>query len=390
MNIEKLTVADFDELLDTMNVCFSHGQEGYSFLDTLPAMWRHDNVVMGRHLAIKDGSRVAAAVGVYPLPTRVAGHNIMFATVGNVATRPEYRKKGYMKTLMTESMEELKRIGADVARLGGLRQRYNRYGFEKAGQSINFTISAKNVRDYYDSSLGHEREYTPMMSFRPIERGDNAALSFAQTAYANALQHTDRGDNQRFYDVTHAWKCTPWLAMFPDGSPAGFLSTYPNSGRVTEHYAYTPAIEYQMLLDFLSFKQLDSVSFSTASWDVELNRIAGRIAESVNVTTADNFKVIHFAKLANAALAQKATYAAIPDGLFTLSIVGGETIQFKDGSFQNVDGVPSELTLNNLDATRFLFGPLPPCSICNIPAKIRPVVEALLPLPLWWNYQDRV
>ena len=390
MKIVKLTASDYDELLDTMNVCFSHGQEGYSFLNTLPAMWRHDDTVMGRHVAIKDGDRVAAAVGIYPLQTRVAGHHIVFATVGNVATRPEYRNKGYMKALMTESMEELKRIGADVARLGGLRQRYNRYGFEKTGQNFSFTISAKNVRDYYDSSLGHEGEYKPMLSFRPISRDDDAALSFAQTVYANALQHTDRGENKRFYDVTHAWKCTPWLATFADGMPAGFLSNYPNSGRITEHYALSPTVEYQMLLDWLGFNHFDSISFATAPWDVDLNRMASKIAESINVTTADNFKIVHFAKVAQAMLSMKATYASLPDGEFTLAVNGMETIQYKDGSFQAVNDTSADLTLNHLDATRFLFGPLPPFSVCDIPAKIRPVVEALLPLPLWWNYQDRV
>ena len=390
MKIEKLTASDFDGLLDTLNACFARGQEGYTFLDTLPAMWRHDDTAMGRHLAIRDGDRVAAVVGVYPLQTRVAGHDVLFATVGNVGTRPEYRNSGYMKALMMESMEELKRLGADVARLGGMRQRYNRYGFEKTGQNFCFTISAKNVRDYYDSSLGHEGEYTPKLSFRPISRDDNAALSFAQTVYANAPQHTDRGDNQRFFDVTHAWKCTPWLATFADGMPAGFLSNYPNSGRITEHYALSPTVDYQMLLDWMAFMKFDSVTFGTAPWDVELNRKAGKIAETVSVATADNFKIIHFAKVAMAMLAMKATYAAIPDGQFSLAINGGETIQYKDGMFKAVEGVTADLTLNNLDATRFLFGPLPPSSVCDIPAPIRPVVEALLPLPLWWNYQDRV
>jgi hypothetical protein len=295
-----------------------------------------------------------------------------------------------MKALMTESMEELKRLGADVARLGGMRQRYNRYGFEKAGQNFSFTISAKNVRDYYDSSLGHEGEYKPMLSFRPITRDDDVALSFAQTVYANAPQHTDRGDNQRFFDVTHAWKCTPWLATFPDGMPAGFLSNYPNSGRVTEHYALSPTVDYQMLLDWMAFMKFDSVTFATAPWDVELNRKAGKIAETVSVATADNFKIVHFAKVAMAMLAMKATYAAIPDGQFSLAINDMETIQAMDGMFKAVEGVTADLTLNNLDATRFLFGPLPPSSVCDIPAPIRPVVEALLPLPLWWNYQDRV
>ncbi len=145
-----------------------------------------------------------------------------------------------------------------------------------------------------------------------------------------------------------------------------------------------------MLLDWLTSNSFDSISFATAPWDVDLNRMVSKIAESINVTTADNFKIIHFAKVAMAMLAAKATYASIPDGQFTLSIIGGETIQYKDGMFKNVDGIASDLTLNNLDATRFLFGPLPPSSVCDIPAAIRPVVEALLPLPLWWNYQDRV
>ena len=145
-----------------------------------------------------------------------------------------------------------------------------------------------------------------------------------------------------------------------------------------------------MLLDWLTTNSFDSISFATAPWDVDLNRMVSKIAESINVTTADNFKIIHFAKVAQAMLSMKATYASIPDGEFTLAINGMETIQYKDGMFKKVDDVTADLTLNNLDATRFLFGPLPPSSVCDIPTKIRPVVEALLPLPLWWNYQDRV
>ena len=114
------------------------------------------------------------------------------------------------------------------------------------------------------------------------------------------------------------------------------------------------------------------------------------VAERLFFLAVDNFKIIHFAKVAMAMLSMKATYASLPDGEFTLAVNGMETIQYKDGSFQSINDASADLTLNHLDATRFLFGPLPPSSVCDIPAKIRPVVEALLPLPLWWNYQDRV
>jgi predicted acetyltransferase len=146
--IERLTAKDYDELLHLLNTVF-HKEEGNTFDVFLPVMWERTDERMSKHLAIRENGKIVAVVGVYPLPAKIYGEEIMFSTIGNVATLPEFEGRGMMKALMSQALLEAKRMGIDVARLGGARQRYNRYGFERAGVDYVFKLNRKNIIDYY-------------------------------------------------------------------------------------------------------------------------------------------------------------------------------------------------------------------------------------------------
>lgn len=142
-NIERLRASDYDELLDLLNRAFGFpDQDGFE--RKLPAMWRRDEESMSKHLAIRSDGAIRSVVGVYPLEVHIAGHKFLFATCGNVCTDTAFRNRGFMNELMTAATDELKAMGAVAARLGGQRQRYERFGFETVGTTVSRTLSIKN------------------------------------------------------------------------------------------------------------------------------------------------------------------------------------------------------------------------------------------------------
>lgn len=85
----------------------------------------------------------------------------------------------------------------------------------------------------------------------------------------------------------------------------------------------------------------------------------------------------------------KASCCPLPEGEFILAIEGYGTVRIfvekgKTGC-ERTDKEP-HLTLDRMQAARFLFGPLAP----EYTAKTDDLPAGWLPLPLSWNGQDRV
>ncbi|MBP5639304.1 MAG: GNAT family N-acetyltransferase [Victivallales bacterium] len=388
--IEHATADDYDELLDTLNSAFKKPPEK-SFLQALPVMWRRTDEAMRKHLIIRDGARIAAVVGVYPFTVFIGKHKLLFSTVGNVGTRPEYEGRGMMRALFTAAMEEARAIGTDVARLGGQRQRYNRYGFDIAAQQYSFNITRKNISAYFDGSFEPGTKYEPKLTFRPITADDTAALAFAQSLQTVAPIHVDRGDTRRFYDVLIAWQNVPYVAEDANGKMVGYVSASHDFTGLAEHFALTPELHFQMLLDWVTHHEdIPYVAFVNSPYDICLNRLLTKMADGWYISSPSRFMVMDFRKLAEAALDLRAELIApAPKGRLILKIEGYGTLDFTDGTVSSTDAAPM-MTLNHLAATRFLFGQLSPMSIADIPYEARTYASALFPLPLSWNNQDRV
>ena len=135
----------------------------------LPKMCVPDDEHMGKHQAIKENGKNVAVAGIYLLPVKIAGKELMFSTVGNIATAPEVEGKGYMSTLVKEAMQELERLGADASRLSGDRQRYNRFGYEVAGITYNYVLCPCNVK-YFNPKFESD------ISFAPVSAEDTEML----------------------------------------------------------------------------------------------------------------------------------------------------------------------------------------------------------------------
>ena len=119
IEIRKLKKEDMEELFDLLNHTFGHkyGRPMHFDLEQ-PKMWVKDDLHMERHIAVFEDGKMAAVVGIYPLPCVIGGEEFLFCTTGNVATLPEYEGKGYFSKLFPLAIEEAKRIGSDYIVVG--------------------------------------------------------------------------------------------------------------------------------------------------------------------------------------------------------------------------------------------------------------------------------
>ena len=384
MEIVRLKKENYDELIGLLNLVFSiKNNKEMSFEAELPKMCVRDDEHMGRHFGIFENGMLVAAIGAYLLPVTIAGEKLLFSTVGNIATHPDYQGKGYMNMLIERAMQELDDMGADASRLGGLRLRYNRFGYESCGRMYQFSLNEHNRKGKFPNA--HEG-----VVVERIQRDDLATLQAVKALHDSCEISVEREADNDYYDVYAAmvaWKNIPYAAK-KDGRVIGYFCTNERGDVLAENYAESLDAMVQMLCAWQ--KQIGgTIYFYVYPHQMEYVRLFYEVCESVGIKCPCHFKFIHWEKVVGAFLRLKATYSQLPYGELTIEIKEYGTIRL----FVNEQGVGCEkttkqadVTLNKLQAARYLFGILPP----ECTGETNALAKAWLPLPLSWNLQDRV
>ena len=382
LRAQRLTAADRSEVLSVLNRSFSTDTHTADFERNLPIMWAGEHDYMARHLGIRENGRLIALLGVYPLPVKVGGHDLLFSTVGNVATLQEARGKGCMRILMDAAMQELSRIGADASRLDDLRSRYNRFGYDHAGTTIHFTLTKRNAA-----------ENPPAHPFRfaPIAQDDRRAVLFARSCQQRGQLYALRQTHTDFDLSMRAWQNIPYLALDAAGKPAGYLCASADGACIAEAAAAEDRNLMNILCSFLLERNLPALSFTLAPWASSSVRAAFEICENWTIRPASMFKVIHWDRVAGALLDVSASLRPLPEGTARIAIEGWGTLELTVSGGRGYavrSHSPADLSLDARAATQLLFGPLLPASLLHLPESSP--LASWLPLPLSWNGQDRV
>ena len=380
--IVRLTSADYDQAIDFLDLVFSQNARPHHFEKMLPRLGTPE--AMAHHFALKRDGRIRAMLGVYPLETLIDGERFLFSTTGNVATHWHERGKGYMSHLLDRAMMELHDIGADASRLGGHRQRYNRYGFELAGTSVAMSLTAHNVQGV---------ECAPL-EFRPVTQNDTETLALIRSLHMRSAMAVDRGDNNSLYRVLTAWEAQSFAAFDENGSFAGSIVLAQGGGNIAELEAVSPSLAERMLISWINSHPTGSLSFTLPPWETETIARLSRHCQSLSLNPASQFKIISWTRIISALGRIKSRIRAlnggeciidIPDEVRFILRVKGGTVSCEETT------CPADLTLDHLTATRLLFGPLPPEMVFpDLNRRYSAMLSSLLPLPLTWNGQDRV
>ena len=376
----RLTGSDYAEAIDFLDLVFSQAGRPHHFEKMLPRMCAPDDEHMRRHFAVRVDGRIAAMLGVYPLPVVIAGQRFLFATTGNVATHHRYEGRGYAHRLLNRAMRELDDIGADASRLGGFRQRYNRFGFETAGSVYCFQIDRANVKDL---------DARPVR-FSPVESDDEAALAAIQAIQTRAPFYVDRGTPAGFALTAAAWENRLHAAYDESGLLMGALCVSSDGSACAEVIARDGDSARAMVIQWIRQRAPGSLSVPLPPWDTEGIRRLGAFCQSLTIQPASLFRITSWRSVADALCRVRSGLSALPEGAFTLKIADGPTLRFaaRRGEARCEEtSLPPDLTLSALDAARYLFGPQAPWTVASV---TNPLAAALLPLPLSWCGQDRV
>lgn len=394
MELRKLNASDYDELLELLNKVFTkQNRRPMDFLRELPKMWVRDDKHMGYHTGIFEDDKLVSVAGCYPLSLRIGDTSLLFATTGNVATLPEYEGRGYFNTIFEEIMKELEQMGADGARLGGDRQRYARFGYEPAGCSYNIIFNEKNRLKCFQN-------VNKNISFRVIEKDDVEALEFCNKLSRKSAIYVERSSEENYRDVYLALcslNAIPYLAC-KNGTPIGYLAAItdnPYSASLIKG-RHICELRYDCIDNFIpmicAWQQLVGceITFKLAPHMLDELQLIVPCAEHISVSSPSLFKIMNYEKVADALMKLQSTRRHLQFGEFVLKINDYGNLRFYVGEegagCMRTEATP-DIVLDNLMATRFLFGYLP---VYTTISTKKSLCQEWFPLPLSWNGLDYV
>ena len=138
--------ADYMKLI---NDSFGFSTPETEFIGIHPKLYREEYRPQDQNYVVSEAGIPVAAVGAYDHDILVCDRRIPCRGIGNVAVHPHHRSKGYMKMAMNKAVEDMITDGIVLSTLGGQRQRYLHFGYDKAGPVYNYSVTKENVRHVF-------------------------------------------------------------------------------------------------------------------------------------------------------------------------------------------------------------------------------------------------
>lgn len=372
------TIADYNELLELANDVF-----GFDFLKRLPKLYKKDYEKAPCHYIIKEDGRIKSIVGFFPMEMNAAGEKLKVGGIGTVSVHPDSRRKGYMKALMKQAMEDMKQLGVDLACLSGNRQRYAYFGFEPCGPMLKFQVFAMNLYHVFGDNK------ITGITLSKVESDDNAALAVMRALHS-AQPNTVTRSAEEYYDILCSWNSVPY-GVYRREELVGYLVSSADYGEVCEMVLKDDADVCNVVREFFYHFGHRETNFLCELWQNKLIAFLESVAERYNVHQNQNFAVLNYQNVLRAMFKLKATYAHLTDGELTLCVEGMQSLKItvKDGQ-PSVEPYAGEcdMTLAPLLAMRCLFSPI--MNIFDFGIHMNSATRQWFPLPLYYPKLDQV
>ena len=377
--------AMFDEYMDFINYVFGFNGNQRDFKKLLPKLYKPELDPAGHSYVAVENGKIKAAVGAFDHDLTVCGEKLKTRGIGNVAVHPYERSRGFMKELMNLALEDMKKDGVVLSVLGGRRQRYRYFSFDKMGTRFAMSINDDNIRHTFG------RDFSPCFEFRKIGPDDNDALDSVKSLAESQPLFCER-DRARLYDILVSWENKPYAAYFKkDGRFAGYCIM--DDATVNEmlidpiYQPWTP----EFVRDLFKFIGRGKLSVTLPAHLNSYIEMLIDIGEYYDVGPEKSFSVLNFRAALLAFMKLKATYSPLCDGSFTVNVDGfaGEErlrISVSGGvpSVEYTDAEP-ELELSHIEAMNIFFAPFRP-ERERLPAAPR----SWFPLPIFVYPADAV
>ena len=376
--------AFYDEYIDFINYVFGFNGNSRDFKKLLPKLYKTQyKPVENSYITLEDGN-IRAAVGAFDHEIKVCGDVLKCRGIGGVSVHPYSRSKGYMKTLMNMSVNDMIADGVDLSILGGRRQRYNYFSYEKTGVSYNFSLNSDNMRHCF----GKDRSAYHTLAVRKIEENDEAALD-AISALLSEQVYNPMRERDRLYDILVSWQNVPCV-FEKDGTVVGFC-VVGDKNKVCEIVLADKTDFINAIVTLYDCLHESTLVVSLPAFCSEYINALYRVCEGYELGTEKSFSVLNYKNVLSAFLKLKATYTELPEGELAMlihGVAGDEKLRiYIRGDAARVEEYDGEvdIELDHIDAINVLFSPF-----CPIRDTLSHFARILLPLPLWLFYTDAV
>lgn len=378
--IERLKGEDFDEAMNAMGTAFRFSPNR-DFPMLLPQIYRPTDELMKAVYAIRRDGHIVSVVGVHPRDWRVGDTTLKLGGVGGVSTLEGYRGQGLMKQLMDRCVDDMKSDGYHLSWLGGQRQRYQYYGYEKCGtyydvslRRTNFRHEGRELRDIHFVAMGGQ--YT-----------DRVAV--AKLLHEAKPIHVQRSQEDFVLYLLSGYS-EPWFALDADDKVIGYIVTTSEATGIREIASETTESSVDILYAW-SNRIDEDLNVTVQPDDVALVRALTEISESSNVSLSGNWQIYDWVttlsalmqvKHATSGLAAGTVRVGIGEEMFTMTVDS-------EGVSCSLGADAADLSLTSFQAHRVIFGPNRPSDVVGIPVAAR-VLEAWAPFPLSFLRADSV
>lgn len=372
----------YTDFMDLISVSFSHDPSEAFFETLLPKLYREELRPQDQNYVVTEDGVPAAAVGAYDHELIVCGRSLRCRGVGNVAVHPEHRSKGYMKATMNAALQDMIADGVVLSALGGKRQRYQYFGYDKAGPIYTYSVSRDNIRHVYADLTA------PYTVKEVTEKGDaviDQILALNRKEPMIAVR-----PREEYLAIAMSWNAK--LLAFFDGERFVGYCVLSKSGIVTEVQAVEDEA-FMPLVRSVSAYFDGKCSVCLLPHQLRYREELTRIAEGISLDHMASFNVLCYRAVIEAFLALKLSYTTLPDGEMTLLIHGyaGDErlcVCVKNGEpfVEKADDSASlDYELEHAEAIAFLFSPFSPMR-----ESASELARLWFPLPLCTLRADKV
>lgn len=366
-----------EDFIKFIDMVFGFTESENNFMKLHPKLYKEEYHPCENNYMVTEDGEIKAAVGAYDTVLDVNGEQVKVRGIGNVAVHPDSRSKGYMIDCMERSLKDMVADGIDISTLGGQRQRYMYFSYDKGGPEYNFHITSTNVR--------HTFRGVPFtrLNFVKIGESDTELLGKIMALHNTRPLKMIRPD-AAFFDIAQTWASTLYAILREDGAFVGYFINSLSELTLVNNEDFDDVIRNYV-------NDNENLNLTLPMWDKALIEKAYRICEGVSMGNSEQFTVFNFKKVVGAFLRFKTTLETLGDGQWTVLIHGyaGDerlkvTVKDNTASVEAYAG-ETDMELSHTDALALLFG-----LYSTRRDSLTPAVRGWFPLPLFVESADRV
>lgn len=363
--IRNLYLDEFEPFMRFLERCF--GLRTGAFEEYYPHIYRPTVELCASAFVVEREGQILSHVGLYPIETVVHGITLPIGGIGAVATLHAERGQGYMSRLLERVIDEMRARGYVLSWLGGDRQRYGSFGWERAGLAYELELSRRALDRAGVSPVTIQGRY-PQDALETVTRLHT--LPCCHTRRAELATQLKRGG-------LWIWTAEDGyaLARGSEWGPLSIVEAVSASGQ-----------EAGIVRAVLDWTGRDKLHWTVSAWEKDL---LAHLLPGVSYwrqVTEGMYRIVDLAGLLSRlqpVLAQRA--APLRDFELTIAIrerdrADAATLILHSGELEVVPGrgAARSVEWSSLEAVRILIGGAPLGADVEVP----PEAGALFPLPV--------